>query len=179
MNKLIALLIAATLLSGCAIPDPNEMFPDEILSTDPDWITETGGFTVLIDDGNNSTYETVWIDTNISVGWIEILKFNYSVTHLSFEVINNTVKFSNYSFEVIGFISQGETSVTIPVVLTAGDNNTSVGHDDYANLSISAAMYWSDGYAPQMGNATLLFATFTFDVTITYSVTYRIWNGKQ
>ena len=36
----------------------------------------------------------------------EVSDFNYSATHLSFEVINNTVRFNNYSFNMKGYLSQ-------------------------------------------------------------------------
>ena len=41
------------------------------------------------------------------------------------------------------------------------------------------SLLWNTGYAPQFGNATLMFATFPFDVTVEYEVKYRVWNGRE
>ena len=38
---------------------------------------------------------------------------------------------------------------------------------------------WSNGYAPNMGNVSLYFTDFPFDVTVDYQVKYRIWNGRE
>tara|TARA_R110002051_G_scaffold260800_2_gene320604 strand:- start:11502 stop:12017 length:516 start_codon:yes stop_codon:yes gene_type:complete len=169
-KKMIALLITASLMAGCAdaIPDPEGWLGDTDVVDEPDWITEVGDFTVMFNttttvevpimDGNNSTNETttmeveiphpvVWVDTNTTYGWLEVQAINYTATHLSFTIINNTVIFNNYSFDVNGFLVQD-------------------GHK------------WSNGYAPELGNATLYIPSFPFNISVNYTVTYRVWNGR-
>ena len=58
----------------------------------------------MVGDDNNSTYSTVTIGTNSS--WLEVSSFNYTATHLSFEIVNNTVIFNNYTFANDGYVSQ-------------------------------------------------------------------------
>ena len=51
MNKLIAVLVVATLLSGCTLPEaPNNK--EEIIVDDLEWTTINGEFILLY--GNNS-----------------------------------------------------------------------------------------------------------------------------
>ena len=171
-RKMIALIMVCSFMAGCAdaIPEPENWFNDEV-STDPDWVTEVGTFTVMYNAtttvnesvevaGENNTTTTevittivdvpdpvVWIDTNSTYGWIEVQTVNYTATHLSFDIINNTVIFNNYTFDVGGYLVQ----------------------DDYR---------WNSGYAPEMGNATLFMPSFPFDITVNYTVTYRVWNGR-
>ena len=38
---------------------------------------------------------------------------------------------------------------------------------------------WEDGYAPMMGNSTLFFPKFPYDITVEYSVVYREWTGME
>lgn len=172
LKKVMALLIAASLLAGCAdaIPDPEGWLSDDKV-IEPDWITEVGEITVMynattivnitVENGsvNNTTiYENttmivdvpdpvVWINTNITYGWLELREINYTATHLSFVIINNTVIFNNYSFDVTAYLVQ----------------------DDYK---------WNSGFAPELGNATLYVPSFPFDITINYTITYRVWNGR-
>lgn len=149
MSLALALIIITTTFAGCAdvIPEPPTNGEDPtIIPTD--WIILTGEYVVLITDVNNSTYETVWIDVNTTYGWIELHHFNYTAVHLSFEIINNSVKFHNYTFNVEGYLYQNST-------------------------------LWNNGYAHQLGNASLQFATFPIDVTVNYEIQYRVWNGRE
>ena len=95
-------MVLSTLLAGCAdaIPDlPND---EEVVINE--WTTLTGNFTALIDDVNNSTYEVVNIGN--ASKWLVVDSFNYTATHLSFVVTNNTVIFNNYTFDNVGFLEQ-------------------------------------------------------------------------
>ena len=168
-KKMIALMIVCSFMAGCAdaIPDPEGWLSDDEV-IEPDWVTETGQITVMFNntmtvevpvmDGNNSTNETttmevivpnpvVWIDTNATYGWLDVQSINYTATHLSFEIINNTVIFNNYSFDVDAYLVQD-------------------GHR------------WNSGFAPELGNATLYVPSFPFDITVHYTITYRVWNGR-
>ena len=112
----------------------------------------TGDFTLVMDNTTNETLihaPTIWLDVNTSYGAIELQSFKYNITHLSFEVINNSVIFNNYSW------------VNMQGYLVQGGN------------------YWSSGFAPEFGNASLHFAAFPFDVTVEYEVVYRVWDGRQ
>jgi hypothetical protein len=102
IRSVVVLMILSTLLAGCADAIPDIPSDDEVIVTE--WTTLTGNFTMLIDDTNNSTYETVVIGN--SSKWLVVESFNYTATHLSFIVNNNTVIFNNYTFDNIGFISQ-------------------------------------------------------------------------
>ena len=90
-------------MAGCAdaIPDVPGMGEEEVVV---EWTTLNEEFTVLVGDDNNSTYSTVTIGTNSS--WLEVSSFNYTATHLSFEIVNNTVIFNNYTFANDGYVSQ-------------------------------------------------------------------------
>ena len=153
INKALTLLIVAAFLAGCteALPDPPE---EEFEGDTPqaDWMSMTGEFTLVMDNTTNETLihaPTIWLDVNTSYGAIELQSFKYNITHLSFEVINNSVIFSNYSWvNMQGYLVQGSN-------------------------------YWSSGFAPEFGNATLHFAAFPFDVTVEYEVVYRVWDGRQ
>jgi|TARA_R100000482_G_C5127683_1_gene149755 hypothetical protein len=152
MKKAMALLMISVLLAGCTIPDPDEVFEEEVVSTEPDWVTVTGSFTYLHEDMNNTTYETVWLDTNVTYGFIECGEFTYNMTHLSFDIVNNTVRFNNYSYDVSGYY-----------------------HQSIDNLSYT----WNSGFAYGFGNVSLMFPSYPFDVTVDYSATYRVWNGRE
>ena len=153
INKALTLLIVAVFLAGCteALPDPpEEEFEGETPQTD--WMSLTGEFTLVMDNTTNETLihaPTIWLDVNTSYGAIELQSFKYNITHLSFEVVNNSVKFNNYSWlNWKGYLVQGN-------------------------------QYWSEGFAPEFGNATLHFAAFPFDVTVEYEVVYRVWDGRE
>ena len=144
IKKIMVLLIAASLLTGCAeiIPEPPT---DEIILNAPDWENVTGTYTVLIGD-NNSTAPIITIGNNTT--WLEVKTVYLNATHLSFIVDDNTVTFHNYSFELKGYLNQS----------------------DYL---------WSDGFAPNMGNATLYTPDYFYDITIDYVILYREWTGKE
>ena len=153
MNKLLTLMIVGAFLAGCteALPDPpSEEFEGEV--SDKEWTTLTGDFTLVMDNTTNETLiyaPTILLDVNTTYGAIELQSFKYNITHLSFEVIDNSVIFNNYSWvNMQGYLVQG--------------NN-----------------YWSSGFAPEFGNATLHFAAFPFDVTVEYEVVYRVWDGRE
>ncbi len=153
-QQIIALLLVSTMLTGCAgnIPSPTDIFSDDEITND--WITETGEFTLELNNSSNETIiyaPTIWLDTNLTYGVLEIGGLNYTATHLSFTVTNNTVIFNNYSFDMRGYVVQESNGQMV---------------------------YWQEGLAPEFGNATLHFAAFPFDVTVTYEVTYRVWNGR-
>ena len=102
VKNITMLMVLSTLLAGCAdaIPDlPND---EEVVINE--WTTLTGNFTALIDDVNNSTYEVVNIGN--ASKWLVVDSFNYTATHLSFVVTNNTVIFNNYTFDNVGFLEQ-------------------------------------------------------------------------
>ena len=153
IKKVLTLLIATVFLAGCtdALPDPpEEEFEGQ--TSNAEWITLSGEFTLVMDNTSNETFihaPTILIDVNTTYGAIELQSFTYNITHLSFEVVNNSVIFSNYSW--IGW--QG--------YLVQGDK------------------YWTSGFAPEFGNATLHFAAFPFDVTVEYEVVYRVWDGGE
>ncbi len=107
MKKMIVLLIAASLMAGCAdaIPDAPFGGEEEVVV---EWTTLNGEFTVLVGDENNSTYTDVTIGTNNT--WLIVNSFNYTATHLSFEIVNNTVIFNNFTFYNEGYIHIGHAS---------------------------------------------------------------------
>lgn len=153
MNKLLTLMIVGAFLAGCteALPSPpEEEFEGE--TAQADWMSMTGEFTLVMNNTTNETLihsPTIWLDVNTSYGAIELQSFKYNITHLSFEVVNNSVIFSNYSWvNWQGYLVQGDK-------------------------------YWSSGFAPEFGNATLHFAAFPFDVTVEYELIYRVWDGRQ
>ena len=153
IKKVLTLLIVTSFLAGCteALPDPpEEEFEGQ--TSQADWMSTTGEFTLVMNNTTNETLihaPTIWLDVNTSYGAIELQSFKYNITHLSFEVVNNSVIFSNYSWvNWQGYLVQGDK-------------------------------YWSSGFAPEFGNATLHFAAFPFDVTVEYEVVYRVWDGRQ
>lgn len=150
--------LIAVMLSGCAgeiIPDP----PTDEDRVIPNSSTLEGTFTVLVEDENSTT---PIITLGNSTTWLEVISYNYTVTHLSFTVDNNTVTFHNYTFEVGGYLSQNITYM----------NRLNLDTIQYDYL-------WSSGYAPSIGTADLYFSDFTYDVTVNYTVTYREWRGTE
>jgi len=136
MKKVMALLMVASFMAGCAdaIPDLPIAEEEEVV----EWTTLNGQYTVLVGDENNSTYTDVTIGTNTT--WVIVNSFNYTATHLSFEIVNNTVIFNNYTWE----------------------------NDGYIHL----------GHSPDMGPQTLYFPVFPYDITVNYTVVYRLVNGR-
>tara|TARA_R100000152_G_C6771207_1_gene197665 strand:- start:882 stop:1322 length:441 start_codon:yes stop_codon:yes gene_type:complete len=55
-------------------------------------------------------------------------------------------------------------------------NNKSFTLSGYLNQE---GVLWDSGYAPLMGNNTLHFPTFPYDITVEYSVMYREWTGME
>ena len=55
-------------------------------------------------------------------------------------------------------------------------NNYSFALKGYLNQS---GNLWSNGHAPDMGNATLYTPDYPYDITIDYVILYREWNGKE
>jgi|8_EtaG_2_1085327.scaffolds.fasta_scaffold06084_9 hypothetical protein len=150
--------LVAVMLSGCAgeiIPDP----PSDDDRVIPNSSTLEGSFTVLVGD-ENATKPTITLGN--STTWLEVISCNYTVTHLSFTVDNNTVTFHNYTFEVGGYVSQ---NITYTHRL-----NADIIYYDYL---------WSSGYAPSIGTVDLYFSDFTYDITINYTITYREWRGTE
>ena len=143
-----------SLLAGCtdSLPSPGDIFSDDDIENE--WITVTGEFVLELNNTSNETSVVapdIWVDINKTYGALELGGFNYTATHLSFVVNNNSVIFNNYSFDMRGYLTQESGNDTV---------------------------YWQQGLAPEFGNATLHFATFPFDVTVTYEVTYRVWDGR-
>ena len=102
VKNITMLIVLSTLLAGCADVIPDLPSDEEVVINE--WTTLTGNFTALIDDVNNSTYEVVNIGN--ASKWLVVDSFNYTATHLSFVVTNNTVIFNNYTFDNIGFLEQ-------------------------------------------------------------------------
>ena len=103
IKQAIVLLMVTSFMAGCAdgIPEPPINGEEEVVA---EWTTLNGEFTVLVDDENNSTYTVITLGENNT--WLEVSSFNYTATHLSFDIINNTVIFNNYTFANDGFVSQ-------------------------------------------------------------------------
>ena len=135
-KKMIALLLVASFMAGCADAIPDLPTTEEEVVTE--WTTLNGEYTVLVGDSNNSTYTDITIGTNTT--WVIVNSFNYTATHLSFEIVNNTVIFNNFTWE----------------------------NDGYIHL----------GHSPDMGPVTLYIPVFPYDITVNYTVVYRLVNGR-
>ena len=145
-------MIVCSFMAGCAdaIPDPDDVYSEDEAIT-KEWATMSGEFTLVFENNTNETLleaPEIWLDVNKTYGLIELQRFNYTATHMSFTIVNNSVLFHNYTFNMQGNLLQ----------------------DGYA---------WREGLAPNFGNATLHFAKFPFDITVTYEVKYRIWDGRE
>ena len=105
-RKMIVLLMVASMMAGCADAIPDLPGSEEDVVTE--WTTLNGEYTVLVDDANNSTYSDVRLGTNNT--WLIVQSFNYTATHLSFEIVNNTVIFNNFTWENEGYIHIGHAS---------------------------------------------------------------------
>ena len=99
-RKMMVLLMVASMMAGCADAIPDLPGSEEEVVTE--WTTLNGEYTVLVDDANNSTYSDVRLGTNNT--WLIVQSFNYTATHLSFEIVNNTVIFNNFTWENDGYI---------------------------------------------------------------------------
>tara|TARA_Y100000004_G_scaffold140407_1_gene159533 strand:+ start:1148 stop:1879 length:732 start_codon:yes stop_codon:yes gene_type:complete len=240
MKKMIALLLVTTMLAGCteSIPDPVDFFDD---CTEPDWETESGTIVVL----ENDTYSPISIGNETK--WLELRSFTYTATHLSFEVVNNSVIFNNLTFDSVGgylyvdnSISKTETfTVYTYELLNTSSNETYDISAEYAlelstswvyhdhtynndtsvnstglltrtisfeediildtNVTIESGSYslvstphnvsltftdsdfhrFDSGYAPSMGLVMLDIPEFNFDITIEYTIEYRLLTGQE
>ena len=110
IKKVMAILVICSMMAGCAdaIPDPNEVYNEEE-AVNKEWVTMAGEFTLVFE--NNSTSDLLeapemWLDTNKTYGLIELQQFDYSAVHMSFEIVNNSVIFHNYTFNMQGNLMQ-------------------------------------------------------------------------
>lgn len=109
--QMMILLMLSTLLAGCAdaIPDPDEVYSEDD-TIQKDWVILSGNFTLVFDNTTENLTlleaPTILLETNRTYGLLEVKRFNYTAEHLSFEVVNNTVKFYNYSFNMNGYLEQ-------------------------------------------------------------------------
>ncbi len=102
----MVLLLCTSLLAGCTVPGPDDYFNGEEEEVIPvGWSNLTGEFTVMVEGNNTTTAPTIYLGSNNT--WLEVSSFNYTATHLSFDIINNTVIFNNYTFDNDGYIEQG------------------------------------------------------------------------
>jgi len=67
------------------------------------WETLSGNYTVIVDE-NNSTVPVISIGNNTT--WMEIQVITFNASHLSFEVVDNQIVFSNFTFELEGYALQ-------------------------------------------------------------------------
>ena len=95
-KKVIALMVICSMIAGCAemVPEPPGEENENTVTT-TGWNVMSGNYTVLVGD-NNSTTPTIVLGNSST--WLEINKITLNATHLSFEVIDNAIVFSNYSF---------------------------------------------------------------------------------
>ena len=169
-KKMITLMIVCSFMAGCAdgLPSPTEIFSD---CSYPDWETESGEIVVL----ENETYVPVYVGNESK--WMEVQLVTMTATHLSFTVDNNSVIFNNLTFQEgnMGYLFQEESTeyvISIPVNATSNITN------NYTILDIDK-MLFNVGYAPQLGLAGVYVPDFQYDITVTYSVEYRLWDGKE
>lgn len=146
----LVLLVCASLLAGCTVPGPDDYFNGEEEEVIPvGWSNLTGEFTVMVEGNNTTTAPNILVGSNNT--WLEVSSFNYTATHLSFDIVNNTVIFNNFTFDNVGYVSQW-----------------SFGEQDL----------YSSGLMPNYGEAELYFPDFPYDITINYTIIYREWNGR-
>ena len=103
-KKVIALMVICSMIAGCAemVPEPPGEEKENTVTT-TGWNVMSGNYTVLVGD-NNSTTPTIVLGNSST--WLEINKITLNATHLSFEVIDNAIVFSNYSFTIDGYANQ-------------------------------------------------------------------------
>ena len=116
-RKMMVLLMVASMMAGCADAIPDLPGSEEEVVTE--WTTLNGEYTVLVDDANNSTYSDVTLGTNNT--WVIVNSFNYTATHLSFEIVNNTVLFNNFTWENDGYIHIGHAYNMGPITMDFPD----------------------------------------------------------
>lgn len=226
IKKIFSILLVSTLLAGCTdgLPSPDDVFGEE--TVEKEWVTQTGNYTILIDDSNNSTYTSVVIGEDDK--WLEVTSFSFNATHLSFDIVNNTVIFNNKTFNVpSGYLYQTITTTeiveyTYPIytlnsttsnmsyTLTGSMNthihnasnlavinlttplsldNITIETGEYnlevtneirtASLDVEHMILFGVGMPPSLGTGTLFFPMFDMDITVEYTVTYRLWDGRE
>jgi hypothetical protein len=104
MKKMFTLLLCASLLAGCSVPTPDDIFDNNEEVVLNGWDNLTGEFTVIVDENNSTVAPIITLGSNNT--WLEVNSFNYTATHLSFEIVNNTVIFNNYTFNNPGYLIQ-------------------------------------------------------------------------
>ena len=168
MKKAIVLLVVASMLAGCAdgIPDPTDIFTD---CESPELMTETGTITVL----ENESYNPISIGNESK--WFELVSYSYTATHLSFEVVNNSVIFNNLTFDVNSYLYQEHiTNYVVSVPINSTTNETT----NYT-FSDTSIVSFDSGYAPNIGLVYLYVSDFDYDITIEYTISYKVWTGKE
>lgn len=150
MRKMISLMIVCAMFAGCAEAIPD---PDDLYGGDDgihkEWQKTSGEFTLILE--NNSTL--VYADEM----WLDTNTTHGLIDLLSF----------NYTARHLSYVV---------------DNNTvTFNNKTYrmTGLLQQDGYLWSSGLAPELGNATMHFAAFPFDVTIEYEITYRVWDGRE
>jgi len=105
MKRIMTLLMVSILLAGCAdaIPDAPSEDDGETVIVVSGWETLSGNYTVMAGD-NNSTAPIITVGNNST--WMQIQIITLNASHLSFEVVDNQIVFSNYTFKLEGYASQ-------------------------------------------------------------------------
>jgi hypothetical protein len=149
MKKIMTLMIVCGLFAGCVDAIPD---PEDVYGGDEinkDWETISGEFTLMLE--NNTTL--VYADEM----WLDT-----NTTHglIDLHSFNYTAKHMSYVVD----------NNTVSFTNRTYHMNGVLEQDGYV---------WSKGLAPELGNATIHFAAFPFNVTIEYEITYRIWDGLE
>ena len=148
-------MIVCSMLAGCAegIPDPTDLFSE---CEEPALETFSGEVTIL----ENETYTPLQFGNETK--WLEVVSGSMTATHLSFTELDVYL----YQESVTTY------SVTIPV------NQTSNVTENYTFEDVDA-MFFTRGTAPQLGLVTLYVPEFSYDITVTYTISYRLLDGKE
>ena len=169
MNKrILVLLIAVSMMAGFteSIPSPTDIFNE---CNDPEVMTETGQIIIL----ENETYNP--IELGNSSKWLELVSYDYTATHLSFEVVNNSVIFNNLTFDVNGELYQEHIvnyTVSVPV-------NSTLNETVNYTFTDTSIVTFSSGFAPNIGLVNMYVSDFDYDITIDYTIQYKLWTGKE
>ena len=168
-KKMIAIMIVCSMLAGCAegIPDPTDIFNE---CEDPELETFSGEVTIL----ENETYTPLQFGNETK--WLEVVSSSMTATHLSFEVVNNTVIFNNLSFTELDVYLYQEIATTYSVTIPV--NQTSNVTENYTFEDVDS-IFFTRGTAPQLGLVTLYVPEFSYDITVTYTISYRLLDGKE
>jgi len=104
MKKIMALLMVTVMLAGCADAIPDAPTDEEgTVITVSGWETMSGNYTVMFGE-NNSTAPILTVGNSST--WLELQVVILNATHLSFEVVENQIVFSNFTFELEGYLNQ-------------------------------------------------------------------------